>query len=31
MGALPKSLTQKGADVRVVIPKYKEINWEVKR
>ena len=29
-GALPKSLAQKGADVRVVIPKYKEINWEVR-
>ena len=29
-GALPKALAQKGADVRVVIPKYKEINWEVK-
>jgi starch synthase len=29
-GALPKALAQKGADVRVVIPKYKEINWEVR-
>ena len=29
-GALPKALAQKGADVRVVIPKYKELNWEVK-
>ena len=29
-GALPKALAKKGADVRVVIPKYKEINWEVK-
>ena len=29
-GALPKSLAQKGTDVRVVIPKYKELNWEVR-
>jgi starch synthase len=29
-GALPKALAQKGADARVVIPKYKEINWEVR-
>lgn len=29
-GALPKALAQKGADVRVVIPKYKGINWEVR-
>jgi len=29
-GALPKALAQKNADVRVVIPKYKEINWEVR-
>jgi starch synthase len=29
-GALPKALVQKNADVRVVIPKYKEINWEVR-
>lgn len=29
-GALPKALAKKNADVRVVIPKYKEINWEVR-
>ncbi|AWK50152.1 glycogen synthase GlgA [Clostridium beijerinckii] len=29
-GALPKELAQKGEDVRVVIPKYKEINYEVR-
>lgn len=29
-GALPKALAQKGVDVRVIIPKYKEINWEVR-
>lgn len=29
-GALPKAMAKKGADVRVVIPKYKDINWEVK-
>ena len=29
-GALPKALAQKNADVRVVIPKYKDLNWEVK-
>ena len=29
-GALPKALAQKNVDVRVVIPKYKELNWEVK-
>jgi starch synthase len=29
-GALPKALAQKDADVRVVIPRYKEINWEVR-
>ena len=29
-GALPKALAKKNADVRVVIPKYKELNWEVK-
>lgn len=29
-GALPKALAQKNADVRVVIPRYKEINWEVR-
>lgn len=29
-GALPKALAQKGVDIRVVIPKYKELNWEVK-
>lgn len=29
-GALPKALAQKGADVRVVIPKYKDINWQMK-
>lgn len=30
VGALPKALAQKGVDIRVVIPKYKELNWEVK-
>lgn len=30
-GALPKELAKKGVDVRVVIPKYKEINWELKQ
>lgn len=29
-GALPKALAEKDADVRVVIPKYKDINWELK-
>jgi starch synthase len=29
-GALPKALAQKNSDVRVVIPKYKELNWEVR-
>jgi len=29
-GALPKALAKKDADVRVVIPKYKELNWEVR-
>ena len=29
-GALPKALAQKNADVRVVIPRYKEISWEVR-
>ena len=29
-GALPKALAKKNADIRVVIPKYKEINWEVR-
>lgn len=29
-GALPKALAQKNVDIRVVIPKYKELNWEVK-
>lgn len=29
-GALPKALAQKHADVRVVIPKYKDLNWEVR-
>jgi starch synthase len=29
-GALPKELAKKGVDVRVVIPKYKNINWELK-
>lgn len=29
-GALPKALAQKNADVRVVIPKYKELNWQVR-
>ena len=29
-GALPKALAKKNADVRVVIPKYKELNWEVR-
>ncbi|OOM82403.1 glycogen synthase [Clostridium puniceum] len=29
-GSLPKALAKKNADVRVVIPKYKELNWEVR-
>ncbi|MBE6063483.1 MAG: glycogen synthase GlgA [Clostridium butyricum] len=29
-GALPKALAKKNVDIRVVIPKYKELNWEVK-
>jgi len=29
-GALPKELAKKGAEVRVVLPKYKNINWEMK-
>lgn len=29
-GALPKALAKRNVDVRVVIPKYKEINWEVR-
>lgn len=29
-GALPKELAKKGVDVRVVIPKYKEINWQMR-
>jgi starch synthase len=29
-GALPKALAKKNVDVRVVIPKYKEINWELR-
>ncbi|MBD7913453.1 glycogen synthase GlgA [Clostridium cibarium] len=29
-GALPKELAKKGVDVRVVIPKYRSINWELK-
>lgn len=29
-GALPKELVRKGVDARVVIPKYKGINWELK-
>ena len=29
-GALPKALARKGVDVRVVIPKYKNINSELK-
>lgn len=29
-GALPKELARKGVDVRVVIPKYKNINWKLK-
>ncbi|MDD6793813.1 MAG: glycogen synthase GlgA [Clostridiaceae bacterium] len=29
-GALPKELARKGVDVRVIIPKYKNINWEFK-
>ena len=28
-GALPKALAQKNVDVRVVIPKYKELNWGI--
>ena len=29
-GALPKALAKKGTDIRVVIPKYKQINDEMK-
>lgn len=29
-GALPKELAKKGVDVRVVLPKYKGINWKLK-
>ena len=29
-GALPKALAKKNVDIRVVIPKYKELNWEIK-
>ena len=29
-GALPKELAKKGVDARVVIPKYKGINWKLK-
>ena len=29
MGALPKSLIKLGVDVRVVIPKYKNIIWTI--
>lgn len=29
-GALPKALAKKGTDVRVVLPKYSNINWEMK-
>ncbi|MDS0528467.1 glycogen synthase GlgA [Clostridium sp. SHJSY1] len=29
-GALPKALVKKGVDVRVIIPKYRNINWELK-
>lgn len=29
-GALPKALAQKGADIRVILPKYRDINCEMK-
>ena len=31
MGALPKALTKIGVDARVVIPNYRNINWNFKK